>query len=195
MPGLDRNRVVGKTYEELVQFTCNICLMLFTDPMVTQCCRQLYCKQCISEWLKNHDICPFDRQPLTTEELSSASRPFVNLLNEVKVKCDYHFKGCSATPILEKLNEHTMSCEFNLCPSCGLRENDLRNMSAKVNALKREIDSIKRESNHLKRSLAIAKSNNSAFRLRILLALITIFVLSVYSVMSIIFFNVYCNKM
>ena len=195
MPGLDRSRIVDKSYDELVQFTCNICLMVFTEPMVTRCCRQLYCKQCIQEWLKSHDICPFDRRPMAIHELSHASRPFINLLNEVKVKCDFHTKGCTATPMLEKLTEHTKNCEFNLCKFCGFKENDLRNLSAKTNAQRKEIERIKRENGQLKRSLSIVKRNNSAFRLRIFLALVTIFILSLYSVMSIVYFNIYCYGM
>ena len=92
MPGFDRKRIVGLADKDLDEFICGICQDVFVDPKETQCYRQIYCKECISQWLTNNTTCPFDRKLLDTESLRSPSRVVTNLLNNMEVKCDYHLE-------------------------------------------------------------------------------------------------------
>lgn len=123
MPGFERARVVSLCDKDLDEFTCGICQDIFVDPKETQCCRQIYCKECITEWLKDNTTCPFDRKLLNAESLRSPSRVVTNLLNNMKVKCDYHLKGCKVISAMDQLSQHLKSCDKNpnrLCESCGL---------------------------------------------------------------------------
>lgn len=49
---------------------CRICCEPYEDPCRTPCGHR-FCRQCISEWLKNHSTCPHDRRPLRLVELTS----------------------------------------------------------------------------------------------------------------------------
>ena len=79
--GLERSRFVGVSEEELDEFTCGICRQIFIDPLVTQCCRQTYCSQCINEWLSSHNTCPLDQKHLTTSQLSSSPRNVMRMIS------------------------------------------------------------------------------------------------------------------
>ena len=62
MPALETHRFVNLSQSEEDELSCGICFGILIDPMVTSCCRQTYCKECISEWLKSNNNCPEDRQ-------------------------------------------------------------------------------------------------------------------------------------
>ena len=85
MPGIDRQRVVGKDEEELDEFICSICRDIFDEPVVTQCCRQSFCTVCIHQWLVDNNTCPYDRKQLNANQLFPASRMTINLLDKLKV--------------------------------------------------------------------------------------------------------------
>ena len=61
-----REDIVGKSGKELDQLVCGICHEIFTDPIVTKCCGQTYCRKCIEKWLNGcifllipgHNTCP-----------------------------------------------------------------------------------------------------------------------------------------
>ncbi|CAG2168333.1 unnamed protein product [Oppiella nova] len=74
MSGYDCNRFVGLSESDKDELSCGICLNIFRDPVVAQCCRQTFCTQCIRDWLKNNNECPFDRTPLTATELHKPPR-------------------------------------------------------------------------------------------------------------------------
>ena len=115
-----REYIVGKTDEELDEFTCGICHEIFIRPMVTRCCRQTYCKPCIEEWLLIRKTCPNDRRSLYVNELTPAGRMVVNLINGLPVKCNNYIDGCSAVVAYSRLSSHLKTCPFYLC-ECGFR--------------------------------------------------------------------------
>ena len=123
MPGFDRYRIVGSTDTELDEFTCAICLGMFNNPMVTQCCRQTYCKECIREWVSQHKTCPNDRKTLTKKGLRPVPRVMINLLENMKIKCDHEMDGCQQVIRIRDLNQHLTVCDYRpnqLCKTCGL---------------------------------------------------------------------------
>ncbi|CAG2177735.1 unnamed protein product, partial [Oppiella nova] len=91
-----KSRVVGVSVEELNEYTCGICLQVFVNPVVTQCCQQTYCSDCIYGWLSDHNTCPNDRKRLSREGVGPAPRFVINLLNNMKVKCDFYANGCKS---------------------------------------------------------------------------------------------------
>ena len=123
MSGFDRSRVVGVSDEELDEYTCGICLEVFVDPVVTQCCQQTYCRECIYGWLSDNNTCPNDRKELSREGLGPAPRFVVNLLNNMKVKCDFYANGCESVVKMCELSQHIENCNFNAnqkCKTCEL---------------------------------------------------------------------------
>ncbi|CAG2167110.1 unnamed protein product [Oppiella nova] len=123
MSGLDKNRVIGVTDEELDEYTCGICLEVFVDPVVTQCCQQTYCSECMYGWLSDHNTCPNDRKELSREGLGRAPRFVVNLLNNMKVKCDFYANGCKSVVKMSELSQHIDYCDYNesrKCATCHL---------------------------------------------------------------------------
>ncbi|CAG2174185.1 unnamed protein product [Oppiella nova] len=101
--GQSLKRVIGVCDEELDEYTCGICLEVFVDPVVTQCCRQTYCSECINGWLSDHNTCPNDGKPLS---VSPAPRVLVNLLNKMHVKCHFNDGGCESVVKMCELAQH-----------------------------------------------------------------------------------------
>ena len=127
MSTLKRECVVGKTKNELDEFSCGICQELYRQPMVTNCCQQTYCKTCIEEWLRRRKTCPNCRNDLLINELFTAPRLVVNLLNEMSVKCDNHVNGCQELVAFGQFSSHLKLCQFNVCKTCGFKGNDEHN--------------------------------------------------------------------
>ncbi|XP_054153474.1 protein zer-1 homolog [Oppia nitens] len=121
MPGYDCKRFVDKTQkQQLDELMCGICKSIVCQPIVVQCCQQAFCTDCIKEWLVKQTTCPYDRKQLTIEQLSSPPRILVNLLSNLKIKCDFWDKGCPVITTVQQLTEHTANCPHNVqqCPQC-----------------------------------------------------------------------------
>ena len=109
MPGFNRSRVVGVSDEELDEFICGICLEVFVNPVVTQCCQQSYCSECIHNWLSDNNTCPNDRKELSLEGVGRAPRLVYNLLNKMQVKCDFYGNGCESVVKMCELSQHIIA--------------------------------------------------------------------------------------
>ena len=123
MPGYERSRIISVADDDLDEFTCAICLGIFVNPVATLCCRQTYCKDCIWEWVSMRKTCPNDRKPLSKKALKPVPRVLVNLLENMKIKCNYEWDGCSHVSRIGDLAQHLSVCEFRpnqLCKTCGL---------------------------------------------------------------------------
>src|SRR6266487_1596906 len=95
MSGYELSRFVNLSESEKHSLTCQICQDIFKDPMVAPCCEQIYCYYCIRNWLTTSSTCPNDRQPLVKRELKNAPRVVVNMLDKLKITCDYVSNGCT----------------------------------------------------------------------------------------------------
>lgn len=122
MKGYDTSRIVGMSSNELSDLTCGICLGIFNEPVVTQCCRQMYCRECIDVWLTSNNTCPNDRKSLRNNDLSPVPRFVDNLLMNIKIKCEYEENGCSAIVKISELGNHVQTCTFSKCATCGLKK-------------------------------------------------------------------------
>lgn len=125
MTGYDKSRIVDVSSTDLDEFTCCICCGIFNEPVVTQCCRQTYCKVCITEWLTSNQTCPNDRKPLQTNGLSPLPRFVVNLLINMKIKCEHD--GCKTIVKIGELGEHIETCKLGpnaKCATCGLKKSN-----------------------------------------------------------------------
>ena len=60
----------------------------------------------------NSQTCPTCMQPLTVETLSDAPRSTINLLDELKIRCDFFNRGCTKVIELGELKRHVKECGF-----------------------------------------------------------------------------------
>lgn len=121
MSALKRERVFGKSENELDELSCGICLEIIAQPMVTKCCQQMFCAKCIEEWLKRCKTCPNCRNVMSSEETMVAPRLVMNLLNEMPVKCEYERNGCPVVVAFNQMLTHLKSCQYKVCQTCGFR--------------------------------------------------------------------------
>jgi len=158
MAGMDRNRFV-ESDQDLDEFTCGICRDIFVNPVVTPCCRQIFCSDCITKWLNQYNTCPNDWKRLTSDGIIPSPRIVSNMLNKLKVKCNFEPKGCPIVIPLSLLTIHIKYCIFNTCATCGMTakedspHNCVQNLMIKNNGMENEIIRIRKENLELKKSV------------------------------------------
>ena len=158
MPGYDKGRFVDVTLDELDEFTCGICMDVFNEPVVSPCCRQTYCKDCINLWLTSNNSCPNDRIDLSADQLAEPPRALINLINMMHIKCDFHLNGCRQCVRFEELSAHRKGCAYNpngFCMDCGISidfgHNCIENLKIKNDSINDEIRRLIEENEILKR--------------------------------------------
>ena len=122
MPGHDKSRIVGLELDQLEEFVCGICQDVLNDPVVTQCCRQSYCRQCINEWLRRENTCPHDRSLITLDDLVEAPRFVVSFINKLRIKCELYENGCEIVVNIENYEEHRENCKYRHCEICECKD-------------------------------------------------------------------------
>ena len=167
MSGIDRQRIVGKSDDELDELICGICQDIFTDPVVTPCCQQTYCTLCINQWLVNHNTCPNDREHLTMEGLMPSARVVINILNKLSIKCENYLKGCEVVLTIEEMKEHIKTCHKN-CDNCkkskalltqktiiiNKKEDEIAQLKAQLKSIESEIKVMKIKEQEMSKSLS-----------------------------------------
>ena len=105
------SRFVGAVSDDLI---CSICLEVPRDPRVCQNGDHLFCLDHITRHLhENSHTCPVCRDYLTQETLRRPRVYLKNSLGKLKIKCDYHDRGCPDVVLLENIQEHVDQCEFS----------------------------------------------------------------------------------
>ncbi|KAM3137315.1 hypothetical protein pb186bvf_010495 [Paramecium bursaria] len=101
---IDEQEVIDKTLQ------CAICRELLIDPTECQTCQNSFCFDCIGEWLKSKEICPFRcQQP----EFKQSHKVIRNLLESLLLKCPNHSRGCRVQIQQKYLCTHLRDeCEF-----------------------------------------------------------------------------------
>jgi hypothetical protein len=165
MPGFDKNRFVDLRSEEEDEFSCGICHDILAKPVVVPCCRQIYCEDCINEWLNVHQTCPNDRSLLNKNGLTQPPIIVQNLLAKLKIRCDYEKDGCDHVSQLENLTTHlTKYCSFNpdrKCRDCGalkdenIEHNCIQNLFAMVKSSSESIRDVQTELACVKESIEV----------------------------------------
>ncbi|CAG2169305.1 unnamed protein product [Oppiella nova] len=72
MPGYEKERFVSIGESERNELSCGICHEILKEPVVANCCLQTFCRECITQWLTNDSSCPYDRKPMTSNDMNPA---------------------------------------------------------------------------------------------------------------------------
>ena len=112
-------------------FLCLICFNVLKDPVLCPNNHHCFCRGCITKHLENSQRCPTCADELTEESLAEPHRMVKDYLNESKIHCFNHDRGCEEIVQLQHLDQHEDSCGFTpaVCtnPGCGatLNKRDL----------------------------------------------------------------------
>nr|XP_046261576.1 ligand of Numb protein X 2b isoform X2 [Scatophagus argus] len=93
------------------ELVCHICLQPLIRPMDTPC-GHTYCFHCLSNFLKEQDFCPVDRQRLQLHQCRPSSLLVRNLLDKLTVMCP-HSAECKQQMQRCELQPHL----HNRCPA------------------------------------------------------------------------------
>ncbi|KAL4451130.1 hypothetical protein ABPG74_021452 [Tetrahymena malaccensis] len=73
--------------EEQSQFICTICLYPLNEPVQCEICENMYCQNCITEYLFIHKTCP---SQCTVNNIIKISRNLQNTIEKsVQIQCDF----------------------------------------------------------------------------------------------------------
>ena len=128
IPGYDEERFVTTINRN---FLCLICFNVLKDPVLCPKNHHCFCRGCITKHLENSRRCPTCADELTEETLTEPPRMVKDYLNESKIRCVYHDRGCEEIIQLQHLHQHEDLCGFTpaVCtnPGCGatLNKRDL----------------------------------------------------------------------
>ena len=102
---------------------CGVCMNVLKDPVMCRRNEHLCCRACIIPHLRISQTCPTCKELLTVETLRPASRGIRNLLAELKIRCEFHDRGCGEFIELENLERHVRDCGFApaVCSNEGCR--------------------------------------------------------------------------
>ena len=125
MPGHDQSRFLTNN-EDLDEFTCGLCHEVFINPVITNCSQQMYCSDCINQWLNSSNRCPNCRRSLNKNSLSAAPRQFKNLLAKLMVTCENKDEGCPEAMKISELDKHSTECDYRPNIQCNVCQNRRR---------------------------------------------------------------------
>lgn len=92
--------------EELI---CVICHSVLHEPVECHC-RHVFCRRCITEWVRKNNSCPVCRKRAIAAFMPAL--PLLqNMLSHLKVKC--RNVGCNARVPRESYVSHVNTCEFH----------------------------------------------------------------------------------
>ena len=90
------------------KYHCQICSYVLRDARLTVCCGQHFCDLCLKQWSASQGsrlTCPYCREEGSSSVLNKA---LIREINEFRVKCTNHQKGCDWVGELGGLNKHQM---------------------------------------------------------------------------------------
>jgi len=188
MSGYELNRFIDISQSDSEELTCSICHDIFRNPVVTNCCLQTFCEQCINDWLEKNNTCPYDRKELNKNQLSRPSkfekfekylkissillncvfkklniflRAFTNMLGRLKIRCIYSKNGCETVHYLDSLEKHEKQCDKKLCNKCFCERSVKHDCIESLLASNRELSE---NNNELQKMLELATDKISSMK-------------------------------
>ncbi|KPP66133.1 RING finger protein 151-like, partial [Scleropages formosus] len=118
--GYDVDLFVDTPHHDLI---CPICHGVFRCP-VTAVCSHVFCRNCILEWIKRQETCPYCRHPVSQSSISGMCKLSTSI-SRLWIKCKNKAQGCDATFPLSEECLHSVVCQYELilCPhhGCGMQ--------------------------------------------------------------------------
>ncbi len=109
---------VGTVPEDSI---CSICADTLTDPVIVECCGQLFCEECLERWLQRKKSCPHCRG---IQLKYIKNRRMTRMINCFKIYCPNCSKGCEVIITVSECSTHLETCLFEEVPctnNCGVR--------------------------------------------------------------------------
>ena len=137
MSGFDCDRIVSLDPNLVNGFQCDICLLILNNPLITKC-GHTFCHKCLEQSIESGaKECAKCRKPFTKKRSNQLSnednyviiKPFFvftrnlklyELINSLKIKCDYYLNGCEELVEIGSLEDHIKRCLRRLCNTCDL---------------------------------------------------------------------------
>ncbi|XP_037702280.1 PDZ domain-containing RING finger protein 4 isoform X1 [Choloepus didactylus] len=91
-------------------FKCKLCGQVLEEPLCTPC-GHVFCASCLLPWAARRSRCPLQCQLLAPGELHRVL-PLRNLIQKLRIQCDYRARGCGRTVRLHELAAHLEHCNF-----------------------------------------------------------------------------------
>ncbi|XP_028415398.1 uncharacterized protein LOC114538418 isoform X2 [Dendronephthya gigantea] len=108
--GHDPNRFILQVKRDLL---CFICHRVLKEPRICEAGEHHFCSICITQHLaKQSQTCPECKKPLTLETLQLPQKFLINILSELRIRCDYNDRGCPEHVQLGNLEDHVIGCEY-----------------------------------------------------------------------------------
>lgn len=119
---------IGKVPDELI---CKLCSKVLREPRQVVCCGGHYCQNCIEKRINQNYSCPSCK---TQSFNHFRDVHFEQRVNNLRIHCSYHKKGCKWTGELSSIKSHLVGnpgCGYSLAPcpnKCGqsLQRKDVR---------------------------------------------------------------------
>ncbi len=100
---------------------CTNCTNILTDPVLTECCGQLFCDGCLKKWLQRKKTCPHC-QKVNFHFMKDLRMK--RAIDSLKIYCPNRSKGCDKITTLGECNQHIEKClfvEVSCTKKCGER--------------------------------------------------------------------------
>ncbi len=102
---------------------CTICTSILTDPVLTECCGQLFCDGCLKNWLQSQrkKTCPHCRKANFNNIKDLRMK---RAIDSLKIYCPNRSKRCDKITTLGECNQHLEKClfvEVSCTKKCGER--------------------------------------------------------------------------
>jgi len=114
--------------------------------------------------MKRNNSCPNDRKLITESSLMEPPRILINLINNLKIRCDFFKDGCHEILKLDCLSAHVKKCLLNPhreCLVCGLKLNGENDHNC-VQSLKAINSVLETQLNELTTKIKILEQNKTS---------------------------------
>lgn len=101
--------------EDFLEITkCKICFNVALKPTTCKKCENVFCKDCIENWHKKSNTCPFR---CNNFEIGEESRVIKSILSKFYYSC----KKCNNKISLDQFEYHSKTCDIDsiICEKCG----------------------------------------------------------------------------
>ncbi len=100
---------------------CSICTNILSEPVIVECCGQLFCEECLKKWIQRQKTCPHCRN---TELKYIKNRRMKRIIDGLRIFCPNRSKGCDKISNKNECSAHLKTCLFVEVPctnDCGLK--------------------------------------------------------------------------